>query len=227
MDADTPAITARRTSRLVAVAAAALALAPAAAAHGPTHPGTGYISNVSAVVPNVLGVSANVLGGDAQLRLSNYSGKEIVILGYQGEPYLRFDKSGVFQNMRSPAAYLNRVRYPGTAVPALADPTAPPRWQRVAQGATFAWRDHRIHWLGKDPPPGVQRQPKKIQRVFTWRVPGRSDDKPFAITGILGYAPSATAAGGRNWLLPVVVGGVSVLALMGLWATHRRVRRVA
>jgi len=49
------------------------------------HPGsalTGYVSTVSAVVPNVLGVNALVLGGDDRLRVSNYSGKTIVILGY-------------------------------------------------------------------------------------------------------------------------------------------------
>ena len=83
--------------------AAGYALAPTATAHGPTFTGTGYISNVSAVEPNVLGMFVNVVGGDARLRLSNYSGKTILIRGYQGEPYLRFDKSGVFQNMRSPA----------------------------------------------------------------------------------------------------------------------------
>ena len=47
-------------------------------------------------MPNVLGVGVNVLGGDERLRLSNYSGKAVVILGYQGEPYLRFTTSGVF-----------------------------------------------------------------------------------------------------------------------------------
>lgn len=68
------------------------------------HPGstlTGYVSTVSALVPNVLGVNALVLGGDD--RISNYSGKTVVILGYEGEPYLRFDKSGVYANTLSPA----------------------------------------------------------------------------------------------------------------------------
>ena len=213
---------------LVPVVAAGLALAPAAVGHGPAGGGVGYVSNVSAVVPNVLGVFVNVLGGDARLRLSNYSGKTIVILGYEGEPYLRFNKSGVFQNVHSPAAFLNRSRYPRGSMPSVADPTAPPSWRRVARGATFAWSDHRIYWLRTEPPPGVQKQPGKIQLVFRWRVPGRADGRPFAITGLLGYAPSARANnGGRDWLMPVVVGGASALALMGLWAAHRRMRRAA
>ena len=93
-----------------AAAAAALVLAAPAAAHGPTATQAGYVSNVNAVLPNVLGLSANVVGGDVWLRLSNYSGKEIVILGYQGEPYLRFGRTSVYQNQRSPTAYVNRFR---------------------------------------------------------------------------------------------------------------------
>ncbi len=38
-------------------------------------------STAAALQPNVLGVSVAVIGGDDRLRLSNYSGKTIVILG--------------------------------------------------------------------------------------------------------------------------------------------------
>jgi len=96
-----------------------------AAAHRGTG-GKGYISTFSAVVPNVLGLSVNVLGGDDRLRLSNYSGKGLVILGYEREPYVRFDKGGVFVNARSPAVYLNRFRYPPALTPGAADASAPP-----------------------------------------------------------------------------------------------------
>jgi hypothetical protein len=51
----------------------------------------------------VLGVSVNVVGGDKRLRLSNYSGQTVVVLGYTGEPFLRFSKNGVFRNARSPS----------------------------------------------------------------------------------------------------------------------------
>ena len=107
------------------------------------HPGstlTGYVSTVSAVVPNVLGVNALVLGGDDRLRISNYSGKTIVILGYEGEPYLRFDTSGVYANVRSPAAHLNRFRRPRPLEPGVADSSARPRWRRVAPGVTYEFR---------------------------------------------------------------------------------------
>jgi hypothetical protein len=213
---------------IVAVLVTGIALAPTAAAHGPTFTGNGYISNVSSVEPNVLGMFAIVVGGDARLRLSNYSGKTIVIRGYQGEPYLRFDKTGVFQNMRSPATYRNRLRFPASAaLPAIVDPSAAPRWKRVARGATYAWSDHRIHWTGQSAPPDVQKDPQKTQLVFRWRVPGSADGAPFAIKGILGYRPAPPTPGGHDWVLPVAVAAVSVLALLGLLATHRRARRAA
>jgi hypothetical protein len=207
-------------------------LLPASAAQA--HPGsklTGYVSTVSAVVPNVHGVNAFVLGGDDRLRISNYSGKTLVILGYEGEPYLRFDRSGVYANTRSPAAHLNRFRRPRPLTPGVADPSAPPRWRKVAPGATYEWHDHRIHWTGHQPPPGVRAHPDRIQRIFTWRVPGRADGARFAITGFLGYAPAPgtkTAGGGGTsaWsIAAVVLGGIAAALLLGVGA--RRARRRA
>ena len=199
------------------------------------HPGstlTGYVSTVSAVVPNVLGVNALVLGGDDRLRISNYSGKTIVILGYEGEPYLRFDTSGVYANVRSPAAHLNRFRRPRPLEPGVADSNARPRWRRVAPGVTYEWHDHRIHWTGHQPPPGVQKHPERIQRVLTWRVPGRADGARFAINGFLGYAPNPATlkkqdGGASKGLVAAgIAGGVLVVSALAV-AGARRARRRA
>jgi len=215
---------------LVASTFAALVVPGSAPAHGPDVPRSGYVANVSAVTPNILGVFVNVVGGDERLRLSNYSGKTIVILGYQDEPYLRFERSGVFENARSPAAFLNRYRNPRGLRPT-ADPAATPLWRRVSAGASFAWRDHRIHWLRRKPPPGVQREPKKIQLVFRWRVPGIADGEPFAITGVLGYAPPRKGGNGSGWIVPAagVAAAAFIAAATGavLLEARRRSRRRA
>jgi hypothetical protein len=202
----------------------------AAQAHRKNYIPKGYVSNISAVVPNVLGVSVNVLGGDERLRLSNYSGKPVVILGYQGEPYLRFTASGVFANELSPASYLNRKRKPGGLKPGIADPKAAPRWHRIGAGASYEWYDHRIHWTKNRPPEGVRLHPDRIQRIFTWRVPGRADGRPFAITGLLGYAPpQESESSSGDWLEAAGLGAAGALAagLLVVGVGTRRRRRQA
>ena len=210
----------------------ALVLSADASGHGGSAQ-TGYVSTVSALAPPVLGVDAIVLGGDDRLRISNYSGKTIVVLGYEGEPYLRFDKQGVWANTRSPAAHLNRFRRPRPLSPGVADASAPPSWRRVAPGATYEWHDHRIHWTAAEPPKGVREDPDRIQRIFNWRVPGLADGKRFAITGFLGYAPDRVPSnddgGAPTWLLVtaglIAAAAVLLAAVTGVGA--RRARRRA
>ena len=45
---------------------------------------------VTAVTPKLAGLTVQVLQGDDQLQLRNDTGQELVIEGYDGEPYLRF-----------------------------------------------------------------------------------------------------------------------------------------
>ena len=88
---------------------------------------------MKAITPKLAGLTVQVLQGDDQLHVRNDSGRELVIEGYEGEPYLRFDADGgVYRNANSPATYLNEERYGGVDVPASASKTAPPRWERVA-----------------------------------------------------------------------------------------------
>jgi hypothetical protein len=216
--------------RLGAALAAGLLLAPAAAAHGPVGGGQGYVSTVAGLEPNVLGVFVSVLGGDDRLRLVNYSGKTIVVLGYDREPFLRFAKNGVYENVRSPATYLSRERDPAKArVPASADPKATPRWRKVGAGvASYVWHDHRIHWTKSELPPVVQQAPDQIHRIFRWRIPARANGQPFVVLGFLGYAPSPNAGedATSRWL-PAAVIGASLLVAAALGAGARRAWRRA
>lgn len=193
----------------IALFLAALALVGDASGHGRAGR-SGYVSTVSALVPPVLGVSVNVLGGDDRLRLSNYSGKTVVVLGYRGEPLFRFGKMGVFRNARSPVK-------------------AAPLWRRVAPGASFDWHDRRIHWPASEAPRAVREEPDKAHLIFNWRVPARADGKPFAITGFLGYVPPRKDQhGGRSWVLPLTggAGGLALAALVVAGAgARRRLRR--
>lgn len=218
---------------LVAVLAL-LGWAAQASGHGGTAQ-QGYVSTVSGLTPDVLGLGASVLGGDDRLLLRNWSGKTVVVLGYDGEPYLRFDATGVFRNQRSPAAYLNRHRFAEVELPPQADAKAPPRWMRVSTGPSFAWHDHRIHWMKRTPPPAVQAEPDAIHRIASWQVPASADGTPFTIDGFLGYSPpppQAPPSGGDGSLPgPAAIAGL-VLLLLSLAAiplalTRRRATRRA
>jgi hypothetical protein len=226
---------ARRRGLAAALALAALAAATPAAAHERHGVARGYLSTVSAIQPNVLGLSAFVIGGDDRLLLRNLSPQVIVIRGYEGEPYLRFTPRGVFENVRSPASYLNRVRFPVKPPPPIADPAAPPRWRRVSTTPTYQWHDHRIQWMRGEPPPAVAAAPGRPHKIFDWRVPATANGKPFAINGFLGYAPSAAPAqptaqdgggGEPSWTIPVAV-ALGVLAIAALVFDVRRRRKHA
>jgi hypothetical protein len=210
------------TARALAVLLLALVACPAAAGHG-DGARRGYRSTVTAITPALEGVTAVVLQGDDQLQLRNESGRELVIEGYDGEPYLRFPAGGgVFRNANSPATYLNEERYGDVDVPASASKGAAPRWERVARGGAYEWHDHRIHWMSTIDPPKIRQAPDRPQHVFDWTVPGRVDGQPLAIRGTLGYEPAPESRFNPILLVPLVA-----LALAGgifWWARRGRAR---
>jgi hypothetical protein len=144
------------------------------------------------------------------------------VTGYSGEPYLRFTPDGtVERNLRSTATYLNESRNADVTPPAIADNDAEPDWDKVAGGGTYAWHDHRIHWMGNEPPPDVE--PGDV--VQDWTVDITVDDEPTTISGrlvlehgvnplpwlLLGLAALALVVvlGRRN---PIAVARVAALA---------------
>jgi len=221
-----PLVAGRAVARLIVVAfaLAALTAAPEAArAHGGTR-STGYVSTFANLDPNVLGVLVNVIGSRELLRVSNYSGETLVVLGYQREPYLRFTRSGVYENSASPTAYLNASR----TVPQSVAGNAEPRWKQVARSPSYTWHDHRIVWTGSQPPPAVQESPDETHLIFNWRIPARADGRPFRIKGFLGYSPlPATRDGGgaSTWLIVTAAVGCALLLAAAVGAGVRRAKR--
>src|SRR5215211_4262842 len=117
-------------ARRIAVAllvggAAVLGAADPAAAHGgqgaERSPAANYRTSISAVTPDAEGLEVRVREAGSRIELTNRTGKDITVSGYEGEPYLRITPNGVFENTRSPATYLNRDRRGRAAVPATAD----------------------------------------------------------------------------------------------------------
>jgi hypothetical protein len=212
-----------RPAHWIAVATlVALVACPAAAGHG-DGAARGYTSTVSAVAPTLDGLAVSVLAGDDELRVRNDTDRDIVIEGYDGEPYLRFaGDGGVFRNANSPATYLNEERYGAVDVPESASKDAAPRWESVAGGRAYSWHDHRIHWMSTIDPPRVRAAPDRPHHVFDWRVPGRAGDERLAISGSLDYAPPPESSFNPLLVAPVVALGLGAAIL---WWARRRNRR--
>jgi hypothetical protein len=198
---------------------AALVACPAAAGHSGGTPG--YTSAVTNVTPNAPGVSITVVDRDDRIRLENSDGREIVIYGYDGEPYLRFSGDRVYRNVRSPATYLNDDRFADVEVPAEANAEAEPQWEQVAAHPRFEWHDHRIHWMSPIDPPQVRENRDVPHHVFDWTVTGNLDGEPLTIAGTLDYAP--IDSGSPPWIFLALP--IAALALAGgIFAVLRRRR---
>jgi hypothetical protein len=151
-----------------------------------------------------VGVTARVVDGNRKLDLSVSAPHTAVVIGYGGEPFLRFARMGVFVNERSLTAVTNKLTRRG-ALPAL-DKGARPKWQLVAHGDRFAWHDHRLALApGRETGTG---------RIGDWSIPLEVDGKPLRIEGGLWHARGPPL---WPWLvfLAVVLGAGIALAVWG------------
>lgn len=195
--------------KLLAVAIGlAVVLAPGVA-HADAAAPTDYRSTIVSVSPQIEGLEVTIEGGDSFVRLRAPENGDVVVLGYAGEPYLRFSPDGTISTNRlSAATYENEQRYGTTAVPEFVDANAAPEWTQVGSGRTWSWHDHRSHWMGSEPPIGLEPGGSLPPQTIRITVDGR----PVAITveTTLIAAPS---------LWPAAIGvlfGLQ-LALLGWW----------
>ncbi|HET6997653.1 MAG TPA: hypothetical protein VFI03_03605 [Solirubrobacterales bacterium] len=167
-----------------------------------------FRSEIDSVRPSVPGVSFEVLNYDADMELVDRGGHEVVIYGYEGEPFARILRDGTVQkNQRSPATYLNVDRYAEAPVPKSADPEAPPVWKTVDDSGTLRWHDHRMHYMATGTPPQVEDESKRT-KVFDYEIPLRIDGRKGAIDGTLLWVGPADTS--KTPFL--IVGAVIVLA---------------
>ncbi|MEU8210610.1 hypothetical protein AB0B85_15575, partial [Micromonospora sp. NPDC049044] len=197
---------------LVAAAAGLVTLISAApaAAHGADAPdGTNYRTRTTGVTPQRPGLEVRVVEAGARLELTNNTGRAVEVIGYSGEPYLRVAPDGVFENSRSPATYLNQTIAGDTALPAEADPAAPPTWRRIADGSTVRWHDSRALWQESAAPAAVRAAPDREHRVRDWTIPLRDGADPVTV---LGSAVNNDGSACAGYTAPGVDGQATVIA---------------
>jgi len=156
---------------LLVLAILLVGASPAAAHGGTSNPATSYRSEVTGIAPD-LGVRARIVDADTRIELDS-RGKEVLVLGYEGEPYLRIEGDGVFRNERSPATYLN-ASLDAPAPPPEADAEAEPRWVRIGDGPTVRWHSHALH---------LSPSQEELGGYVPWSIPIVVDGAPSSITG--------------------------------------------
>ena len=172
------------------VVALLLVTAAPAGAHGlggltPTN----YETQLQRVTPTIPGLHVQTVDLGTRVELTNRTAHDVVVLGYDGEPYLRVGPRGVFENVRSPATYLNRSTTITGAPPERADATATPVWKQTSSGDTARWHDHRAHFMGKDDPPEVARHPGQRRVVDNFEIPMRTNGQSVVAHGQIIYVP--------------------------------------
>ena len=186
----------------------AAALAPGVA-HADAATPTDYRTTVVSVTPQVPGLEVGIEGGDSFVRLRSPDGAETIVSGYSGEPYLRIASDGtVSSNRLSAATYQNEERDGGGEVPAFVDADAEPEWVEVGNGGVWSWHDHRAHWMGDEPPVGLDRG----ESLPVQSIPITVDGQPVVIAVEIAFVAEP------SWL-PAAVGALVGLQLvtLGWW----------
>ena len=200
-------------SRVAAVVG--LALVTVAAVAGPAsahvvHDGddpTNWLSRVTGVTPVEPGVAVRVAEAGQRIGLVVSGNASVVVLGFQGEPFLRFASGTVAANTLSPTAQQIVTDLPGTA--STVTPGAP-HWHVVAHATTWWWHDPRTHFDGYALPPPVASNTGSFVHYQDWRIGLVVDGRPAAINGTLDWVPSHVGSG------PWLTGGVLLLATAGI-----------
>ncbi len=201
--------TTRRVAAAVGLAALIVVVTttPAAAHTLSGAPPTNYRSEIQSVSQGGDGIRVRLRNLGRQVELRNASATDVVVLGYDGEPYLRIGPEGAFENRRSPTTYLNRTGSP--APPAGTDSSAAPDWHRMSTSHTVSWRDRRTRWEGADPPQVTARPDEVHVVVPSWKIELRQGDQAITVTGRILYVPPAGAA---PWVAVAVVLGLAAAA---------------
>jgi hypothetical protein len=217
---------------LLAGAVETLGAGPAAAhAVGNGVTASNYRTDVVGISPAVPGLEVRAVDVGNQLQLSNHTGQEVIVLGYELEPYLRIGPGGVEENQRSPSTFSNRSSTAPQEVPPEFDARAAPDWRRISTGTVATWHDHRAHWSGQSDPQVVRQAPGQRHVVQpNWQVPVKIGDRTAIVSGNITWVPGPSPwpwaavavllvgavllAGGSRWQAQTLaaVAGIAVLA---------------
>jgi hypothetical protein len=187
----------------IAVLLASAAPAQAHAVHVGVDP-SNWRSTITGVQPIAANVRVSLGDGAQRLTISVSGPTQVVVLGYNGEPFLRLSSTGAWVNQHSTTTWSIAG---GRVLPqAGLNDHATPSWKQVSDAGTWRWHDARTHWAGYAPPPPVQEHPDRRQQVGTWAVPVLVAGQPGAITGRIDWIPGPNPTWGTLFIVvPLLV----------------------
>ena len=212
-------------SVIARVAALAAARAPARRRRGagPARRRPGYVSTFSRA-------EAAVLGPTSLSRRRDRSSSATTPARPSSSTATRASRScasratGVYENPRR-RRYVPRPRARCPRLPTL---TRSRGWRKVARSASYTWHDHRILWVGKEPPPTSRRRPTSRTSSSAGRSRATADGEAVRDHRLPRLGPAAERAGRR----PEHVAdrarrrrGAVCAAAGGGWVGVRRARR--
>jgi hypothetical protein len=179
-----------------------------------------YRIEVTGFEGDATGIDVHPVELGNRMELVRTSAKEVQILGYDDEPYIRMDGDGVFENTNSPSYYANLDRFGRRTAPASATDSASPNWQKVSDGTSVRWHDHRTHWMDSTPRADVRADPGDTRVIFPANrvdlvVDGRT---VVAIVRVTWLPPPPRMA----WLVLATLLGCALLAALVLVPSMRR-----
>jgi hypothetical protein len=194
------------------VIATALLMAGAAPAYAHSVSGTGATNFKTTLTkqPTIAGLRVRVVEAGSRFEATFAGSHPVFVLGYQDEPFLRLDRRGVFENLKSPATYINKTRN-GTTPPGSANAEATPQWHKISSGHTARWHDHRIHFMGNKNPPQVRSAPGTRHVIVPdWKIQFRQGATLSAAEGSLVWEPGPSPAPYLLLALALLVGLVLI-----------------
>ena len=178
---------ARAVALALAVAGSGAALPASAGAHGESS--AAIRSVIDRVEPPAPAVEVEVLRGRAAaLAATNRGRDDLVVIGDEGEPFLRIGPRGTFANVNSRSWYRSGNPDGVSLPPTGARVGAAPRWKRVSREATWTWFDHRLHPATLTVPAEAAKGRRTV-RLDSWKVPMRLAGRPLEVAGHVEYRP--------------------------------------
>jgi hypothetical protein len=183
--------------------------------------GHGHFDTEIEAPPSIPDLEIRLLDGLVPaMYVRNATRRTLRVPGRHNEPFLKIGPRGVFGNSRSPDYYLGGTQTV-RRVPASADPSARPRWDRLSEVPIWSWLEYRARL----PAAAHERSTLGTERkvILTWVTPLELGRARFPIRGRVEWIPpraaSPSGTGSNNlgiWLSAVaallIAAGAAVIA---------------